>query len=67
MKMQMTAATTPMTGRTTSLGHRHHEPSERALATRSWTGAQRLTGAERSAAIHEHFNRFGPVSPTCRS
>ena len=37
----MTAATTSAF-RTTTF-HSHHEPSQRALATRSWTAAQRLT------------------------
>lgn len=66
----MTAATTSAF-RTTTF-HSHHEPSQRALATRSWTAAQRLTDNERSAAIRQHFQSFPPTVPptvpsACRS
>lgn len=40
-------------------------PSQRALATRSFTAASRLTGEACRAAIREHFERF--VSPSKRS
>jgi hypothetical protein len=36
------------------------QPSQRALATRSLTTANRLTGEARREALREHFERFVP-------
>ena len=68
MKMQTSAVTQSMTANTVQFGaHRHHEPSRQALATRSLTAADRLTGAARGEALEQHFEDFPPViGSSCR-
>jgi hypothetical protein len=59
-----------MTGRTASfVAHTHtvHEPSQRALATRSWSSVKELSGSARSEATAKHFESFPPVlGSSCR-
>jgi hypothetical protein len=58
-----------MTDQQSMTAHVHHQPSQRALATRSLTAAMRLplNSPERAEAMRRHFERFVPhVSrPAC--
>jgi hypothetical protein len=63
----MTGKTTSMTARTQSFAHRHHQPSVRALAARSWSQVRRLTGDEYRTALAKHFEAFPPLGgAACR-
>lgn len=64
MEMNTVAATQSMAARTTTL---EYQPSQRALAARSWNAVERLSGTERAEATARHFEQFPPaIGSICR-
>lgn len=48
--------------------HTHREPSRTALATRSLTATDRLTGEKRRESLQHHFESFPPAAgSSCRA
>jgi hypothetical protein len=65
-----TGATQSMTAQTASYAahtHAHHQPSRKALATRSLTAVNRLTGDAYREALAKHVREFASgVGSVCR-